>query len=135
MNDAVWSIARRFLERHGRAPSGSSLPPEILQVMLVGIWAGARLALLEPQFGAALAAAGNSRGDVVFTSLRDGFETEFGDRVSGLDPAFRHSRGFPPKAASRQAEPLGAEDAMRAVEAAIAWLRRAASSDAPEDRQ
>jgi len=135
MDDVVWSIARRFLERHGRAPTGSSLPPEILQVMLVGIWAGSRIALLEPQFGAALAAAGNSRGDVVFTSLRDGFEMEFGDRVSGLDPAIRRSRGFPPKAASRQDEPLGAEAAMRAVEAAITWLRRAANGDALEDGQ
>ena len=118
---AAWSAAHGFLKLHGRTPDGEALSGGLLDLLMVGVWTGCRMALLERELAVGIAEAGNGRDGVVFDALMGGFEAEFGESVRLAIELTRRAHGFPPTADTEVEADWSPEDAVRA---AVEWLQQ-----------
>ncbi len=90
----AWRAAEGFLELHGRSPDGEELPAALVQVLMIGVWAGCRFAVLDHDLGLAIAAFGNAQSGPVFEALRRGFASEFGEPMRQAVHDALYQRGF-----------------------------------------
>ncbi len=121
---SAWRAAQRFLEIHGRPPDGEELPAELVQVLMIGVWAGCRFAVLDHTLGLAIAAFGNEQSGPVFEGLRRGFASEFGEPMRQAVHDALYERGFTHAWAELVEAVPEAPAASGAVEAAQDVLRK-----------
>jgi hypothetical protein len=89
-----WRFAEGFLHLHGRSPDGAELSPGLIQVLMVGVWAGCRFALVDHDLALAIAALGNTRTSLAFEAIQRGFALEFGKGVEEILQVVLYERGF-----------------------------------------
>lgn len=138
----AWRTAEAFLRQHGRTPHGEPLSAELVQLLMVGVWAGCRLGLVDRDLALAVAALGNAQGGIVFDSLRRGFASEFGEPMQQLVHDVLYGRGFtnawtelvPPEAeAGPEGEPLSGANVIAAAQELLRELQqRGRDGDPPE---
>jgi hypothetical protein len=140
----AWRAAQGFLQLHGRSPDAEHLSPQLVQLLMVGVWVGCRLALLNRDLALAIAALGNAQSGVVFEPLRRGFASEFGESMQEVVHDALYDRGFTnawTKLAPREAEPaievdpapepLTGPDVIAAAQEFLRKLQRNQGGDAP----
>ena len=93
-HSSAWRVAEKFLQTHGRSTDGERLSAERVGVLMLGVWAGCRFALLDSDLALAMAALGNAQPGLAFESLRHGFASEFGEQMRELVHDVLYERGF-----------------------------------------
>jgi len=121
----AWEAARGFLLLHARSAEGGDLAAESLELLMLGVWTGCRLALLERGLALGVAAAGNEHDGPMYRRLRRGFAIEFGDAVQQRvrDLLFEHGFRDAPDEPGETSPPADLATATAAVTAAQVSLR------------
>jgi hypothetical protein len=119
----AWRATEGFLRLHGRTPDGEGLPAGLVDLLMVGVWTGCRLALIERELALGIAATGNAQSNLVFDALQRGFDAEFGESMQEVVGGVLRQRGF--TEASVELGGTGTDwlDEAAAVEAAERLLR------------
>ena len=131
----AWRIAEGFLAKHAVSPDGLPLSPGVVQVMMVGVWTGCRLALLDRKLALGVAEEGNGRPGIVYEALRLAFAAEFDAPLQQMLCDALRERGFTNAGSVRSPlcepgpGPLSAADA---IDAAEELLRDAPEPDGEE---
>ena len=77
----TWEAQRQFLLKYGRH-NGQPFSENLAKVLMLGIWLGARMALVSSPWTLALAVKGNTFEDETYQSIRDGLNTEYGEFIA-----------------------------------------------------
>jgi hypothetical protein len=130
----AWEIAEGFLATHAVSPDGQPVSPNIVQVLMVGVWAGCRFAMLDRDLALGIARSGNERRGLVFEALRLAFAEEFHLPLQQVLIDALRNRGFTNALAvmpdvEPQPRPLTGADA---VDAAEEFLRGEPAADEEE---
>ena len=89
-----WRVVEEFLQVHGQPPGGEVMSPELIQALMIGVWAGCRFALVDDDLALAIAAFGNAQSGPLFGALGRGFASEFGEPMRELVHDVLYERGF-----------------------------------------
>jgi len=73
----AWEMLRAWLAKTARTIDGEEVTDGAIRVLLLGAWIGARLSTAFPTFGLALAEAGNSVKDPVYTPFQQSFRRDY----------------------------------------------------------